>query len=413
MNESKSAVQSGFSLSPEQDAARAAILRWWKSASSATAATRAARGSQIFCVAGYAGTGKSTIVKAVVAELGLPDAAVAYVTFTGKAALVLNRKGTPAVTIHRLIYIPVITKYIDKDGRPKEKVSGFKLRKPDDESLGTISLIVVDEVSMVGGSLLSDLLSFGIPVLALGDPGQLPPVLDNGNRLSEKADVFLTKVHRQAADNPILWASMRIREGHSLPYGVYGGTHPGDAPLSVVPQSYITHEMLAAADQVICGRNETRQFLNQGMRTFLGRSGLPEVGDKLICLKNNWTEASSTLAPLINGWLGRVSKLGRVDRRRRTCILNVEDWDDSANEFFALETNLDFFEQAKGSTEKPNTHSKVEHFDYGYAITCHKSQGSEFDSVVYVHEPFGGADIARKLLYTGITRASRSLVIVI
>lgn len=388
-------------LAPQQVKARDIVLKWYHE-----------REKHVCTVAGYAGTGKSTIVENVIECLELSKKQVAFVTFTGKASLVLNSKGVPATTIHKLIYIPIIVKYRDAQGRERERVSGFRLVRAEELEKEGIKLIVIDEVSMVGGKLLADVLSFGIPILALGDPEQLPPVQDTGNRLLDKPDAFLTEIHRQAADNPILWASMVVRQGYTLPYGVYGGTVVGEAPLSVIPRHYLTAELLLAADQVICGRNETRRYLNTFMRKQLGREGLPVTGDKLICLKNNWDEASTTFAPLVNGWIGRVLQFGRVNRGGRTCVLSVEDWDDPANQFHSIEANLDFFEADPDSAEKPNTHSKVEQFDFGNAITTHKSQGSEFGSVVYVHEPFGNSEFARRLEYTGITRAVRRLTIV-
>lgn len=394
------ARKSSITLSTEQSAARDAILKWWKY-----------KPKQIFTVAGYAGVGKSSVVNQVIEDLQLTGDEVAFVTFTGKASLVLTNKGVPAITIHRLIYAPIIQKYRDGMGREKERVTGFKLK--NEESLDDTRLIVVDEVSMVGAKLLADLASYKIPMLVLGDPEQLPPVQDNGNKLLDTPDVFLTEIHRQAAGNPILWASAMIRQGYTIPYGVYGGgSGVGDSPLTVVPRSYITPEHLVAADQVLCGRNETRRFLNERMRQQLGFSGLPQPSDKVICLKNNWDEASTTMAPLVNGWIARVTKLGSVNRGGRTCTLSMEDWDDAKNQFHALEVNLDYFETETGSKEKPNTHSKVEQFDFGNAVTVHKYQGSEAANIIYIHEPFGGEVNSRRLAYTGATRASRRLVYV-
>lgn len=390
---------SKIQLAPEQQRGRDDILKWWKHKS-----------KQVFVVAGFAGTGKSTIVNQVIEDLGLSAASVAFVTYTGKASLVLTKKGVPAITIHRLIYIPIVQKYRDGSGRERERVTGFKLRK--DNELEDLSLIVVDEVSMVGEKLFADLAGFGVPMLVLGDPEQLPPVKDTGNKLLDRPDVFLQEIHRQAASNPILWASMLLRQGHELPYGAYGAVNGGAAPLLVVPPSYVTVEMMVAADQVICGRNDTRHRLNRTMRTHQGFTGLPQVGDKVICLKNNWDEASTTFAPLVNGWLARVTQCGAVNRKSRTIVLSVEDWDDPKNQFHALEVNLDYFESEAGVTEKPNTHSKVEQFDFGNAVTTHKFQGSEADNVIYVHEPFGGDVQSRRLAYTGATRAAKTLVFV-
>lgn len=389
-------------LSAEQDVAVQRIVRWWK----------APQRQAIFTVAGYAGTGKSTVVSAAVDALGLDPDTVRYACYTGKAALVLTRKGCPASTIHSLIYTPIIKVEIDEHGRERERVVGFRLKKPDE--LMMISLLVLDEVSMVSAELLSDLASYGIPMLALGDPEQLPPVQAVGHNLLARPDVFLQHVHRQAANNPILWASMQVRQGAALAYGRYGHN------LTVMPRSHLTQQELLAADQVLVGKNATRQYLNGLMRQAQGHSGLPRQGEKLISLKNNWDEVSSAAPgsdpiPLINGWIGRVTadvQARHVNKRRRILTLTgVEDWDRPGVAFRYLEVNLDHFDPKPG--EEPHSENRLNNFDYGYAITTHKSQGSEWSNVLYLHEPFGGSDNRRRLMYTGVTRAADHLTLVL
>ena len=394
-----------LTLSTEQDRAVQDIVRWWKQRSQARQGAK----QTIFTVAGYAGTGKSTVVSAAVDALNLDPLEVRYVCYTGKAALVLTRKGCPASTIHSLIYTPVIRLELDEFGRERERVIGFRLKKRD-ELLG-ISLLVLDEVSMVSAELLSDLASFGVPMLALGDPEQLPPVQATGHNLLVHPDAFLQQVHRQAANNPILWASMQVRQGNKLAYGQYGSN------LIVMPRNHLTQQDLLAADQVLVGKNATRRYLNDTMRLAQGYSGLPRKGEKLISLKNNWDEVStgSDPIPLINGWIGRLTtdvKTKHINKRKRTLRFDsIQDWDAPHVLFRRLDVNLDYFDPQPG--EEPHSENGLNNFDYGYAITTHKSQGSEWNHVLYIHEPFGGSDTRRQLMYTGITRASDRLLIVI
>lgn len=390
---------SSVQLTTEQFEAVYAIIEWWNANKH-----RVYSVPPVFKLAGYAGVGKSTVVKYAIEALELDPMSVGYVTFTGKAALVLQSKGCFAQTIHRLIYQPILSSYIDKPtGLKKQRVAGFELREELERPL---KLLVIDEVSMVSPRLLADLMSFGIPILAIGDPAQLPPVRGQANGLLDRPDAFLETIHRQAADNPILWASMQARNGRSIPYGRHGSA------LEVMPLSRVTDEMMLDANQVITCTNKDRTLRNTRIRAALGHTGsLPNEGEKLICLKNNWDEEANG-TPLVNGLLTRVDRVPNgVSRGRRTFYMDVTIEGDPSAVFYALETNLDYFEPVP---ERPaNTDGNVNHFDYGYAITCHKSQGSEWDSVVFVNNAFGDHATQRQLLYTGITRAAEKLVLAI
>src|SRR4029079_19254726 len=141
-------------FTPHQDAALTAAANWLKGA----------RGrASIFRLFGYAGTGKTTLAKHIAAGV---DGKVLFAAFTGKAAMVMRHKGCErASTIHSLIYRP-----LDSDS----EVPSFELW--DNAPAGNAKLIVIDECSMVDAELGRDLLSFGVPLLVLGDPAQLPPV---------------------------------------------------------------------------------------------------------------------------------------------------------------------------------------------------------------------------------------------
>ena len=382
-------------LTPKQSDAVTRLARWFASLSA----------PQIFEIAGFAGVGKSTVVKYAIQALGLGDDEVVYLAFTGRASLILTRKGNPAQTIHRFCYEPKISKYkCPYTGLTKEKVVGFQLKKYEPEQLP--KLIVVDEVSMVGEHLLNDLLSFGVKVLVLGDPAQLPPVLAKSNGLLVQPDVFLDEIHRQAADNPIIWASMRARQGHHIPYGQHG------AELKVVPRAQVTVDDVLQADQVIACTHNTRRLYNHAVRDYLGYAqALPATGEKLICLSNRWEDLScQSFTPLVNGLTVRVvEEPYNISRNLRSFWSSFEIEGVAGDRFTAMETNLDWFEPLPA--QPPDTDGAVAHFDFGYAITTYKAQGGEYDNVLYINDAWGSPKERAQHLYTGVTRAAKMLTI--
>ena len=186
-------------FTPHQDAALKAVADWLK-------ARRGGGAPPLFRLFGYAGTGKTTLARHLAEDV---DGKVAFAAFTGKAALVMRRKGCEgASTIHSLIY---------RARESGEETPSFELW--DDAPASKAKLIVIDECSMVDAELGRDLLSFGVPVLVLGDPAQLPPIQGGGFFTDAGPDVMLTEVHRQAADDPIIHLSMAVREGRRLEPG--------------------------------------------------------------------------------------------------------------------------------------------------------------------------------------------------
>ncbi len=267
---------------------------------------------QIFVLSGYAGTGKTFLLAHAVKyalKLQAGEEAV-FVAPTGKAAAVLVRNGTPAGTVHSLIYTLDEDDFdVDENGeiirpdRPR-----FVRREKIDEK---IKLIVVDEASMVDETLLNDVLAFGVKCLFCGDKAQLPPVRGE-NIVMAHVDYSLTEIVRQAADNPILAVAQAAREGKYLPYGNYGGK------VLIVPRAEFTGEkrakVLLAADQVICGRNTTRNALNEEIRAYKEHEGtLPEEGEKLVCTLNDWEKPldRGNKFFLVNGVIGFAKNVRR------------------------------------------------------------------------------------------------------
>src|SRR6185437_14200385 len=245
-------------FSPHQDAALKAVAQWLKAKPGANGTP------QVFRLFGYAGTGKTTLARTIAEGV---DGEVKFAAFTGKAASVMRGKGCHgATTIHGLIY---------RARESGEEIPSFDLY--DEAPASKADLIVIDECSMVDAELGRDLLSFGVPVLVLGDPAQLPPIQGGGFFTEAEPDVMLTEVHRQAEGNPIIRLSMNIRAGEYIETGRYGETN-------VLRKADLDPQRVLEADQVLVGRNATRRAYNIRMRERRGFDDkMPSAGDKLVC----------------------------------------------------------------------------------------------------------------------------------
>ena len=260
---------------------------------------------QIFKIAGYAGTGK-TYLSAVIAE-ELANNRIAFCAFTGKAALVMQQRGMPATTIHQLIYntesrtVP----YYDDDGHLKYKrrlVTELK-EKLDPKP----AIILVDEASMVSERILRDLMSFDIPIIAIGDPFQLPPVGGEESDLLTDPDVTLDDIMRQDEGSAIVYLAEKIRKGKPLREDESAPGCIWQMPKDIIRDEY-QKDMFAWADQIIAARNSTVAKVNQQARHWLGFTGnIPVPGDKLICKRNAWDiilHDGNLPTALVNGLVG-------------------------------------------------------------------------------------------------------------
>ncbi|MEN5278102.1 AAA family ATPase [Brucella sp. TWI432] len=361
--------------SPQQDQALKAVADWSKTP----------RGKPFFYLGGFAGTGKTTLAQHFAQNIG----AVSYAAFTGKASLVLRSKGCRgAQTIHSLIYK---TNDEDQSGEPK-----FALNR-DSEILRS-KLVIIDEVSMVNEDLGKDLLSFGVPVLVLGDPAQLPPVKGEGYFTAGEPDFMLTEVHRQAGDNPIIAMSMQIREGKKLQIGTYGESE-------VVRRSDIDAGRVLNADQVLVGLNKTRRVYNERIRELKGFNGDFQLQDRVVCLKNVKEKG------LLNGGIFEVSKI--LNQTMDETAMHVTSQDEGMKKIPIKVTTHHAWTRGT-ERELPWTEQRnYEPFDYAYALTCHKSQGSQWDKVMVFDESPCFRDDAARWLYTAVTRAAQRVEIVL
>ncbi len=373
---------------------------------------------QVFRLFGYAGTGKTTIAKEFAQTV---DGQVLYAAFTGKAVMVLQSKGCyPARTIHKLIYVPndkctedleaLEMGLLEEEQRePRDEVLIAKLKdellaesdlakqpsfsKNPDSDLEGASLLVVDEVSMVGRKMAEDLLAFNVKILVLGDPAQLPPVGDKGFFTAEEPDFLLTEIHRQAQGSPVLRLADLARRGLGLPQGSSGDS-------SVLPKGRLSIGDVAEYDQIIVGTNRARRDINKAVRQHLGRkTHLPEPGDKLIALRNNYERG------ILNGSQWEVIC---VEQRGPDQIWMQIKGDGSAQVVTAWTHHF----EGREREIRPWDMRLYEHFDHGYAITCHKAQGSQWDNVLVIDESWCFRADAKKWLYTAITRAAKAVTVI-
>lgn len=356
------------------------------------------------CIAGYAGVGKSTLVSHIIDALKIDPQDVCYAAFTGKASLVLREKGCEnSMTMHRLLY------------HSKELPDGTFEHRPKERLDYKYKLIVVDEVSMVPIEMWNLLLSHKIHVIALGDPFQLPPI-DGESEILAHPHVFLDEIVRQAQDSEIIRLSMDIRA--RLPLVKHKGSE-----VSIVSKHQLNDAYYAGADQIIAAKNITRANINWTCRKIKFGPDVPDYpieGEKIICLKNYWDTMSNQGDPLINGLIGNLNNISCHDSVIFQNLFDKEMVADFSieenNKFRNLFMDYKLFTNGKQTINNENWQKykgvpKPLLFDYAYCITCHKSQGSEFDKVLVFDEYMKGTDHAR-WLYTACTRSKKKLIIV-
>lgn len=403
-------------FSPQQEKALAEMASWFRTGNH--------KQQPFFYLAGYAGTGKTTLARYLTEGI---DGDVLFAAYTGKAALQLTKSGCQASTIHSLTYSLVrpdegriaelkeqletatpssretIIHQLNELGKPR-----FTLNTESKLASDSTALLVLDECSMIDEDMAKDILSFGKPVLILGDPGQLPPVSGAGYFTSRTPDVMLTEIHRQARDNPIIALSLYIREHGTVPQnfseesGGFGAIHAaGDRLLSY--------------DQILCGKNATRLHRNGMVRRLMGfTSPLPQEGDKLIILRNDRERG------LFNGLFAEAnsfpSESGSVN-----FSLYMDFTTELGVEFRDTEVFSGYFEEY----ENPGLLKQIPFYlrqgkveaDYGYALTVHKAQGSQWPHVLVIDDGMyrWGPKYEkqrRQWLYTAVTRAQESVKVV-
>jgi exodeoxyribonuclease-5 len=397
--------------SPQQQHALAKVRVWLNDPSS----------PQVFRLDGFAGTGKTTLARDIYNEFNAVACA-----FTGKAASVLASKGLGnATTIHRLIYVPTgsdktrvveLKNELEMLERVRTPSKGLLARmdavrrslreaeaqagRPtfvlaEGSAIQSYQVVIVDERSMVGVRMGEDLLSFGVKVLLLGDPGQLDPVGDAGFMVDGKCEFLLTEVHRQAKDSPIIRLATDVREGRRLSFCDLGAAR-------VVRWGSVDAKTAREADMVLCGTNKLRMSINMRHRQLDGHtSPMPEAGERLVCLRNNHDLG------LLNGtlWIADEDANTHYEAGDQTVHLRIRP--DSGGAVIGIPCDATIF---LDETTKPQF-SNNNQFTFGECLTVHKSQGSQWDEVL-LFDDWPRAENHAKWLYTGITRAAERLTVV-
>jgi exodeoxyribonuclease V len=383
-------------LSDDQTLCLNHILEWYKKDKTAM---------QFVLLGGFAGTGKTTLIAVLRKELLKIDKnlKVGFASYTGKAARVLQTKlkeekavlkGDTVGTIHSLIYTPIIN--------AREEIIGWKQKDSLD-----CDLIIIDEASMVDGMIWEHLLSYHKPIVVVGDHGQLPPVKGNFN-LMQKPDVTLTQIHRQAHLNQIIEVSIQARQNGEIKTGKYSNTvikfDRSDAEtgerMTELLNAY-SHDTL-----ILCGYNTTRKRLNAYIRNSLGfESPDPVSGDRVICLRNNHK------AKIYNGMLGTIRS---IEKKNKDWYMADIEMDGADFQYSGLISVAQFnADTAMNFTENRRLIMQGDLFDFGYALTVHKAQGSQAKRVILFEERFKKMDDDqwRRWLYTAVTRAESELYI--
>ena len=365
-------------------------------------------------VCGYAGVGKSTLVRFAIEALDIDEDKVAYATFTGKAAEVLRKKGNKnAMTLHRLLY--------DSIPRP----GGGFFRKPKMSLEYTI--IVVDECSMVPKSMIDMLLRHKVFILFLGDPGQLPMIdKTESHNLLDHPDIFLDQIMRQAAESEIIQLTMKIRNGEDIPY-MQG------KEVMVVPKKDLVTGHLLWADTILTATNLTRHNINNQVRSLLGFNGEINEGETVICKRNYWEDLNDKGDALVNGTIGKVKNIHdsyinipyyiQNDRHHIPTIM-CDITPDGGSDFVCVNMDKDFLLNEtpcldwRTSYRLGKMRNRIgdiipRQITYGYALTGHAAQGSQWSKVLVLEENFPfDREEHKRWLYTCCTRPEDKLVLV-
>ena len=331
------------------------------------------------------------------------------VAYSGKAVNVLCEKGvTNAQTIHSAFYQPLMTKkrdefgelILDENDEPQTTLD-FVLRP---ELTHPYKLIVIDELSMVPDNIMKDILSFDIPIVGMGDIDQLPPIFGMCSYMM-RPDFYLDEIMRQDKDNPIIGFCQKVKYGEPIRCGTYGESR-------VLPSIELGENLVNDYDMIICCRNITRDNINDIIRhKVYNRPDYPEFGDKLIC-RQNIKDFSNGGRYLTNGTIGFIVYVTPGSRTSKKMKIDfAPDYDENIV-FPNVIMDMNYISQDYHGRSAIGL-TKYVKFEYGNIITAHLSQGSEYERVLYLDEPFGSSDLRRKLRYTAISRASKSIDIVI
>lgn len=356
----------------------------------------------IYVYSGPPGSGKTWVIRLFFEAHNIASNEFITCAYSGKAANVLARNGLPAKTIHSLIYNMVLEPITDAEGHTTFKPT-FYLKQHLQPGL---KYIVVDEMSMVPDDIMSDLLSFGIPIIGMGDINQLPPVFGESSYML-RPDFCLNEIMRQALDSPIIQLSQMVLNDRHIEYGDYGQN------CGVYRKIPLGRNLIDNYDIILCNKNSTRDAINDIVRHELKgiKSKKPVIGDKVVCKQNNWDLCVED-AYLTNGSVGYITWIDEeTETSNKMCVDFTAEFSDTAT-YMNIELDLKYI-QGNYEQRKASGLTAYTKFEYANALTVHSSQGSQYDRVLYIDDGFmGSRDVLKKLKYTAITRAAKSIDIV-
>ena len=390
----------GIILNPGQRVIVEEAKKWYRSAN-----------EQVFQIQGPPGTGKSVTLNAIIDELGLNRDHVAPMSFIGAAAINMRVKGFyNAKTIHSWLYRPVEQVMLDESGKP---IIDSYFNKPkkhlvfEPKPLGDIDLMVIDEAYATPLSLKKDIECRNKLILAAGDKDQLSPVKDAPAYLVDGKIYYLDEIMRQEEGSAIIYLSQRIKQGLPIHSGYYSN-------VLVIENEELNDDIISRAEVIICGRNDTRDIMNNHIRRDILRktSRVPEYGERMVCRKNNFHLEVDGIS-LANGLMGKVtSHVDPSSFNNKTYTIDFQP-DLMGRPFQRLQCDYNYLlaDNDKRQQLKLDRFSRGEKFEYAYAITSHISQGSEWDKGIYLEEHLNPSMDAR-LAYVGLTRFRKSCIFV-
>ena len=425
---------------------------------------------ELFLLKGYAGTGKTSLIGALVKTLDQLEQKCILLAPTGRAAKVFSHyAGHPAYTIHKKIY---------RQKSFSNEMDNFFIN----DNLHQHTLFIVDEVSMIAndglsgsmfgtGRLLDDLIQYvysgqGCRLMFIGDTAQLPPVgEEESHALSVDAlksyglevhEAILTEVVRQLSDSGILWNATELRryiaeeDFFTLPIIKIEGfpdvkAMPGNELIETIGECYDRVGMDETI--IVCRSNKRANIYNKGIRnTILYREEELETGDLLMVAKNNyfWTEGCKEIDFIANGDIAEVCRVRKERKmygfRFADVTLRFPDYNDMELEVTVLldtlhtdspalpkEMNDKLFysvmedyaditvKRERMKKMKSDSYYNALQVKYAYAVTCHKAQGGQWKRVFldqgYMTDDMLSPDYFR-WLYTAFTRATETLYLV-
>jgi len=373
-----------------------------------------------FVIGGYAGTGKSSIIPKlrkliedeIYARVYAVQLCLPVLAYTGKAVTVLMRKGIKdAQTIHSFLYF-------NKKKRNKNGTIKTEFVFKDKSHFNGINVVIVDEASMVDKLFFDRFVTLGLKVIYIGDHFQLPPVGDKFN-IMENPDFTLTKVLRQNENNPIVKMATIVRNGEFLPVGRYGNSFH-------LPIDKLKDEYLPKFDQIITWTNKSRKLVNEKVRNMLGfHDTMPQVHDKMIVKENNREQmvfngqiiyAGAKITRIEDKKFGTIYKMNYIDELEKADIYCESKGFSYTRESFCTigwsREQIDKMREIVSMKNFDNKYHNILHLDFGYAITCHASQGSSWKDVCVLDEKrHRYMDEWYRWMYTAITRAEERVVV--